>query len=78
MDELNQVRVISLKGGEFELEVKMTEAFIARVRQHFGLLVGQPLEDDHVSGYVLGALNTAVVKAEQQVSQDAEQPTEVA
>jgi hypothetical protein len=72
MDELEQVKVIPVKGGG-QLEVRMTQAFVARVRQHFGLLECQWLEDEHVAGYVLGALTSAVAKAEQQDAQHAEE-----
>jgi len=52
------------------LEVQMTQQFIDRAKQHFGLLASQSLEDDHVRMYVWGAVNTAVDKAEWEMNQD--------
>lgn len=59
--------------GDDVLDVVMSQAVIDKIRQHFGLLDSQPVEDDHVRMYVLGAVQTAVVKAEQEL-QDVEQP----
>lgn len=44
----------------------MTQAFIDRVRQRFGLLQDQAVDDEHVRLYVWGAVNTAVNKAERE------------
>jgi len=56
--------IILPQGGV--LEVQMTQEFIDKLRQHFGLFGDQPLDDDHVRMYVWGATNTAVNKAEQE------------
>jgi hypothetical protein len=59
-----ETRKIKLPQGDF-LTIEMTQSFIDRIKQHFGLLETQVLEDDHVRMYVWGAFNTAVTKSEQ-------------
>lgn len=54
-------RSISLPAGG-TLEVEMTQAFIDKCRQHFGLLASQPVEDDHVRMFFYGSLKEAVDK----------------
>ena len=58
-----ETRKIPVLGGQI-LEVQMTQRFIDHLRQHFGIFGDQRLEDDHVKSYVLGAVDTAVAKAE--------------
>jgi hypothetical protein len=66
--ELDPKRVVETRsiilpqGGT--LEVQMTQEYIDKLRQHFGLFGDQPLDDDHVRMYVWGSLNSAVDKAE--------------
>lgn len=62
-----ETRNIVVQDGQ-TLEVQMTQQFITKLRQHFGLLSTQPLEDDHVRMYVWGAVNTAVSKAELEIN----------
>ena len=64
-----ETRNIPTKDGQ-TLEVQMTQKFIDHLRQHFGLFGDQRLEDDHVRVYVLGAVSTAVQKAEREVKDD--------
>lgn len=64
--QIVEVRKIPVKDDQV-LEVEMTQKFIDHLRQHFGLFVDQPVEDEHVRSYVLGAVNTAVVKAEREL-----------
>ena len=58
-----ETRKIPVQDGQV-LEVGMTQAFISKLRQHFGLLETQPLEDDHVRMFVWGSVNSAITKAE--------------
>jgi hypothetical protein len=62
-----EVRKIRTRDGSV-LEVSLTQKFIDVLRQHFGLLESQPVEDDHVRMYVFGAVNTAVNRAEKELS----------
>lgn len=62
--QIVETRRISVQGDQF-LEVQMTQQFIDRVKQHFGLFGNQPLDDDQIRMYVWGAFNTAVTNAEQ-------------
>lgn len=64
--QIVETRLIQV-GDDQVLTVEMTQPFIDHLRQHFGLLGEQRLEDDQVKTYVLGALDSAVVKAEQEV-----------
>ena len=68
--EIVEVRKITLPQGGI-LEVEMTQAFIDKLKQHYGLFGDQQLDDDHVRMYVWGAVNTAVNKAEREITQDA-------
>lgn len=61
-DPIVETRKIAVHDGV--LEVQMTQRFIDHLRQHFGIFGDQRLEDDHVKSYVLGAVDTAVAKAE--------------
>jgi hypothetical protein len=74
--QIVEVRRIPVQDGQ-ELEVSMTQAFIDRLRQHFGLFGDQQLDDEQVKLYVWGAVNTAVTKAEHEVTQDVKAVTEV-
>jgi hypothetical protein len=56
------------QGGTLEME--MTQAFIDRLRQHFGLFSSQPLEDDHVRMYVWGSFSGAIDRVEQGQAKD--------
>ena len=69
--QIVETRNIPTKDGQI-LEVQMTQKFIDRVRQHFGLLSSQPLDDDQVRMYVWGAFNTAVSRAEREVTEHVE------
>lgn len=71
-DVIVETRVIQVQDGQ--LEVQMTQLFIDRLRQHFGLFGTQPIDDDHVRMYVWGTVNTAVDKAEREMK-DAKPPT---
>jgi hypothetical protein len=73
-----EVRKIVLKEN-WVLEIEMTQPFIDRLRQHFGIFGEQPLLDEHVKNYVLGVATTAVEKAEREVTEDVvKSPIEVA
>lgn len=61
------VETRSIKTPEGILTVEMTQAFIDKVRQHFGLLNEQPVEDAHIRSYVWQAVDVAVAKAEQEL-----------
>jgi hypothetical protein len=52
------------------LNVAMTQEFIDRARLHFGLSSEEKLDDDHVRMYVWGAVNTAVDRAESEMTSD--------
>lgn len=67
MNEQKIVETRRISTPEGILEVEMTQEFIDRVRQHFGLFGNQSLENDHVRMYVWGAVNTAVTKAEREL-----------
>ena len=58
-----EVRKIHVK-DDYVLEVELTQEFIDRLRKHYDLTSEQPLEDRHVKLYVLGAVESAVNKAE--------------
>ena len=53
------------KGGSLELEVR--PGFYERVRLHFGMASGAPVDDDHLRMFVFGALKGAVDKAEEEM-----------
>lgn len=75
MSEASIVEVRKFKISDDQvLEIEMTQLFIDRVRQHFGLFGDQPLEDDQVRMYVLGAVNTAVTKAEAEIDKNETKP----
>ena len=64
--ELPETRLIPLpKGGTLELEVR--PGFYDRVRVHFGMPAGAPVDDDHLRMFVFGAFKTAVDKAEEEM-----------
>lgn len=67
MSEKKIVETRKISTPEGILEVEMTQEFIDRARQHFGLFGDQQLENDHVRMYVWGAVNTAVTKAEREL-----------
>jgi hypothetical protein len=58
-----ETRKIPFKNGQI-LTVEMSQRFIDHLRQHFGLLESQPLENEHIQAYVLESVNNAIVKAE--------------
>ncbi len=68
--ELDTTRIVETRnitlpqGGT--LEVTMTQEFIDKLRQHFGLFGDQPIEDDQIRMFVWGAFNGAIDKAENQ------------
>jgi hypothetical protein len=62
-DQFVETRFIPLPQGG-DLEVQMSQQFIDRVKQHYGLKADQTLDDDHVRMYVWGAATNAVDKAE--------------
>jgi len=66
--ETTTKRVIQLPQGG-ELEVDITPAFIAKCKQHFGLLEQEQVDDDHVRMFIFGAMKTAVDKAEKAMEQ---------
>lgn len=68
-DKIIETRHIKLPKGEV-LTIEMTQPFIDRVRQHFGLIEAQQLDDDYVRMYVWGAVNTAVDRAEWEINKD--------
>lgn len=70
--DIVETRRITLKDNQI-LEVQMSQPFIDKLRQHFGLFGEQQLEDEHVKMYVWGAVSTAVEKAEEDVK-DAVKP----
>ena len=67
------VRKILVKDGNV-LEVEMSQQFIDRLRTYFGLSSDQPLEDSHVKGYVLRAVDAAVSKAESGINENEDRP----
>jgi hypothetical protein len=66
-----ETRSIPVQDGQ-TLEVQMTQPFIDRLRQHFGLFGDQRLEDEQVKLYVWGAVNTAVAKVEHEITEVAQ------
>lgn len=60
----NVIETRSIPVGDGTLEVQMTQAFIDKIRQHFGLLDVEKIDDDHVRMYLWGAVSSAVNKAE--------------
>lgn len=67
MSEQKIVETRKISTPEGTLEIEMTQGFIDRVKQHFGLFGNQPLEDDHVRRYVWRAVDSAVSKAEREL-----------
>lgn len=57
-----ETRSIETRDGT--LVIEMTQAFMDRVRLHFGLGASLPVTDDHLRTYVLRAVDGAVRKAE--------------
>ncbi len=72
-DDVVETRKIPTRDGV--LEIQMTQAFIDKVKQHFGIFGHMELEDEHVRMYVYGAVNTAVGKAEREAQDVGERPT---
>ena len=68
-DEVVEIRNIKVQDGQI-LEVQMTQRFIDRLRQHFGLFGEQKIDDEQIRMYVYGAFNDAVTKAEQESTND--------
>lgn len=67
MSERKIVETRKISTPEGILEVEMTQEFIDRVKQHYGIFGNQPLEDEHVRRYVWKAVDTAVSKAEREL-----------
>jgi hypothetical protein len=55
----NETRHIELPSG-FRLDVQMTQAFVERVKRHYGLSLDSALSDDHVQRYVVEATKVAL------------------
>lgn len=60
----SETRKIMLSSGNV-LEIEMTHAFADKVRQQFGLMQCQPVEDDHIKMFFHSAVKNAIDKAEQ-------------
>lgn len=59
---LGETKYIPLpRGGT--LEIKMTEAFVDKVRYQFSIPVTEPVTDEHIRMFIWGALNFAIQKA---------------
>lgn len=50
------------QGGTLEMEIQ--PGFYDRVRQHFGMLPGQAIDDDHIRMFVFGAVKGALDKVD--------------
>lgn len=61
------VETRNISTPEGVLTVEMTQAFIDKVRQHFGLASNQHLEDAQIRSYVWRAVDVAVTKAEREL-----------
>lgn len=68
-----ETREITVKDGQV-LTIEMTQRFIDHLRQHFGLLESQCLDDAHVRAYVLESVNNAVMNAERELNDKAIDP----
>lgn len=64
-----ETRNITLPQGG-TLEVKLSQSFIDRVKQHFGIFGDQLVDDDHVRMYLFGAFDSAITKVEREVKDD--------
>lgn len=69
MQPTDATRLIPLpKGGTLELTVM--PGFYERVRLHFGLATGAPIDDDHLRMFIFGAFKGAVDKAEEEIERN--------
>lgn len=67
MQEETIKKIIDLpKGGT--LEVDVTPKFLEIVKNHFGLMSSDEVDDDHVRMYIWGAFKNAIDKAEKEKS----------
>lgn len=75
-DNIVEIRRLSVPGKDEFVEVHMTQRFIDALRSRAGLSKTEPLTDEHVQLYLLGAISVAVEKAEREHKNAALEPVE--